>query len=199
MAKQHQSKETASAFWTTKRLDVIASLPCWDVVLAQLDGKPRLAAEIARITGRTPGALFAPLKRLETAGIIHSESRQPDGKGRPGREYTIDPGAREKPCGSGREYERAVHKATSAGLRLIMRNSGLLAEENLKVHKAGNTPKRSARWIQFSNLDEEDLAWIEQKLQEIMQRFADQRTNTDGARYRGAFMLIPDDFEETDR
>lgn len=185
-----------SLFWTPQRLDTLASLPCWDIVLTLLDEETRSTAEIALITGRSPGALHAPLQRLEKAGIISSHERTPEGKGRPAREFTIVPGAQEKPCGSGREYEKAVHKATAAGLRLVMRNSGLLAEENIKASKTGANTRTSSRWIQFSTLDKADLKWVEDRLDEIMQRLAQKRSNPQGERYRAAFMLIPDDFHE---
>ena len=155
------SKTKSTGFWTPKRLEAIASLPCWDIVLTQLDSKTRSSTEIARITGRTPGALHAPLQRLERAGILHSQSRPAKGKGRPGRQFTINPGAQQKPCGSGSQYENAVHKATAAGLRLVMRNSKLLAEENTDAFRSGTHTRTSARWIQFSSLDKNDLKWID--------------------------------------
>ena len=77
-----------------------------------------------------------------------------------------------------------------------MRNSKLLAEENTDAFRSGTHTRTSARWIQFSSLDKNDLKWIEERLNEIMERLAKQRTNPHGDRYRAAFMLIPDDYEE---
>ena len=65
--------ETPTRFWTNDRLTVVASLPCWDIVLSLYDGHEKTAAELARLTGRTPGALHAPLLRLVKSGIIDSK------------------------------------------------------------------------------------------------------------------------------
>ena len=192
MFRSNQPSE--SVFWNTDRLKTISSLPCWDIVLTLLDGEARTTAEIAAITGRTPGALHAPLAKLQDNGIITAQQRIAPGKGRPGREFVIEPGALEKPCSTGREYEHVVHRATSAGLRLIMRNSLQLAEENSTAHTNGTAPRTSARWVQFGNLDEEDVAWIEDRLFEIMERLQACRTKTGGTRYRVAMMLVPDNF-----
>lgn len=181
-------------FWTDERLDAIASLPCWDIVLTLMDGQARSAAEIGAITGRTPGAIHLPLERLSEVGIIEYRIRQIDGKGRPGREYLLNAQAREKPCSNGRIYENAIQKATSAGLRLIMRNSARLADENSKRFEEGRTPRTSARWLQFSNLLPEDIEWVEEQLMAIMDRLAQRRTNQKGQRYRVALMLVPDEF-----
>ena len=191
-----QAPDKAAPFWTNARLAAVASLPCWDIVLTLMDGQPRSASEVGVITGRTPGALHLPLERLHEAGIIEHRVRQIDGKGRPGREYILNPQAREKPCSNGRSYEDAIQKATSAGLRLIMRNSARLADENTKRFEEGRKPRTSARWLQFSNLLPDDIEWVEEQLMGIMDRLAQRRTNKKGQRYRVAMMLVPDEFDD---
>ena len=47
MKKQRHDQISKSEFWTNKRLLVIASLPCWDVVLSLTDRNSKTAAEIA--------------------------------------------------------------------------------------------------------------------------------------------------------
>ena len=183
-------------FWTDDRLDAIASLPCWDIVLTLMDGQARTASEIGLVTGRTPGALHLPLEKLQQAEIIEYQVRQIDGKGRPGREYLLNPRAMEKPCSSGRVYEETVQKATTAGLRLIMRNSARLADENANRFEEGVKPRTSARWLQFSNLLPKDVEWVEKQLMGIMDRLAERRTEKKGQRYRVAMMLVPDEFDE---
>ena len=183
-------------FWTNERLTAISSLPCWDIALSLMDGRSRTAAEIGAITGRTPGALHLPRDRLQEEQIIEHRIRPIEGKGRPSREYTINPNASEKPCSNGKTYEEVIHKATSAGLRLMMRNSARLAEENIRRFEEDIEPRTSARWIQFSNLLPQDIDWVEKQLMHIMDRLAQRRTNTKGQRYRVALMMVPDEFDE---
>ena len=190
-----KSSETG-VFWTDERLNAIASLPCWDIVLTLMDGLARTASEIGVITGRTPGALHLPLEKLHEAEIIEYRVRQIDGKGRPGREYLLKPQAMERPCSNGRVYEDAVQKATTAGLRLIMRNSARLADENATRFEEGVKPRTSARWLQFSNLLPQDVEWVEAQLMGIMDRLAERRTEKKGQRYRIAMMLVPDEFDK---
>ena len=61
----------------------------------------------------------------------------------------------------------------------------------------GEDPRTSARWVQFGNLDEEDVSWIHDRLHEIMERLQACRTKPTGTRYRVAMMLVPDNYEET--
>lgn len=161
-----------------------------------MDGRSRTAAEIGAITGRTPGALHLPLDRLQEEKIIEHRIRPIEGKGRPSREYIINPNASEKPCSTGKTYEEVIQKATSAGLRLMMRNSARLAEENIRRFEEDIEPRTSARWIQFSNLLPQDIEWVEEQLMHIMDRLAQRRTNTKGQRYRVALMMVPDEFDE---
>ena len=196
MTKQRQDQSSKSEFWTNKRLLVIASLPCWDVVLSLTDCNSKTAAEIAQVTGRTPGALHAPLQRLTKAGIILSSVRNDPTKGRPPRTYELDPGAFEKPCGSGSDYEHSVHRATSSGLRLILRNSEELAIENAKRAGKNDVTLRSERWVQFGNLNEEDLDEISGHFDAILKLLANRRSGGGGKRYRVALMMLPDDLKE---
>ncbi|MFB0986230.1 MAG: hypothetical protein QMB94_08010 [Phycisphaerales bacterium] len=177
-------------------MKAISSLSCWDIVLALMDGRSRTAAEIGAITGRTPGALHLPLDRLQEAQKIEHRIRPIEGKGRPSREYIINPNASEKPCSNGKTYEEAIQKATSAGLRLMMRNSARLAEENTRRFEEDIEPRTSARWIQFSNLLPQDIEWVEKQLMHIMDRLAQGRTNAKGQRYRVALMMVPDEFDD---
>ena len=191
-----RSAKTTSPFWTNQRLEVVASLPCWDIVLSLLDGNRKTAAELATLTGRTPGALHAPLLRLEKAGIIASEVIDDASKGRPPRGYRLVEGAYEKPCGSGAAYEKSVHRATSSGLRLILRNSEDLAEENARLAKKGRAPIRSERWIHFGNLNDEDLDIVSGHFDAILKLLAGKRSGGGGKRYRIALMMLPDDLED---
>ena len=197
MSDQRKNQVAESAFWTNRRLLVIASLSCWDVVLSLTDRNSRTAAQIAQVTGRTPGALHAPLQRLTKAGIIHSTVRSHPTKGRPPRTYELDPGAFEKPCGSGSDYEHSVHRATSSGLRLILRNSEELALENARRSGQDEDPLRSERWVQFGNLNEEDLNEVSGHFDAILKLLSTRRSGGGGKRYRVALMMLPDDLEDS--
>jgi hypothetical protein len=188
--------DTATPFWNNVRLEVVASLPCWDIMLSLLDGNQKTASELAKLIGRTPGALHAPLLRLQKVGIISSEVIDIATKGRPPRSYKLAEGAYEKPCGSGAAYEDSVHRATSSGLRLILRNSENLAAENTLLATKGAPPIRSERWIHFGNLNEEDLDTVSSHFDAILQLLAKKRSGGGGKRYRIALMMLPDDLED---
>ena len=185
--------ERSTQFWTNERLNVVASLPCWDIVLSLYDGHAKTAAELARLTGRTPGALHAPLLRLVQTGILDSKLIDDQAKGRPPKSYQLVEGAFEKPCGSGAAYERAVHRATSSGLRLILRNSQELAEENARLDLSGKAPIPSERWVKYGNLNEEDLESVSSHFDAILKLLATRRSGGGGKRYRIALMMLPDD------
>ncbi|MDG2031596.1 MAG: hypothetical protein P8J45_11390 [Phycisphaerales bacterium] len=141
--------------------------------------------------------MHAPLQRLTKAGIIHSTVRNDPTKGRPPRTYELDPGAFEKPCGSGSDYEHSVHRATSSGLRLILRNSEELAIENARRSGQGEDPLRSERWVQFGNLNEEDLNEVSGHFDAILKLLSTRRSGDGGKRYRVALMMLPDDLEDS--
>jgi hypothetical protein len=188
--------ETPTPFWTNDRLTVVASLPCWDIVLSLYDGNEKTAAELARLTGRTPGALHAPLQRLLNSGVISSKVIDDGIKGRPPRSYQLVEGAYQKPCGSGAAYEESVHRATSSGLRLILRNSQELAEENARLAMNGEEPIPSERWVHYGNLNEKDLESVSNHFDAILKLLAKKRSGGGGKRYRVALMLLPDDLGE---
>lgn len=130
------------------------------------------------------------------AGIIHSSVRNDPTKGRPPRTYELDPGAFEKPCGSGSDYEHSVHRATSSGLRLILRNSQDLANENTRRAKVNDVTLRSERWVQFGNLNDEDLNEVSGHFDAILKLLSTRRSGGGGKRYRIALMMLPDDLKE---
>jgi len=199
-SKKQHSEPIKADFWTSKRLQIIASLTCWDILLSLQDQQIRTAAELADLIGRTPGALHTPLQTLVDAGIIQISEANETGsdktRGRPARRYAITPDALQPPCSQGSAYEHAVHKATAAGLRLVMRNSELLAHENIRRHRTKESALRCQRWIQFGHLNDEDIDAIDEHFAAILKLLSQRRSGGGGRRYRVALMMLPDNFTD---
>ena len=77
-----------------------------------------------------------------------------------------------------------------------MRNSELLAKENIRRHRKDVNLLRCQRWIQFGNLNDEDIDAIDEHFAAILKLLSQRRSGSGGRRYRVALMMLPDDFHD---
>ncbi|MAJ47760.1 MAG: hypothetical protein CBC35_10925 [Planctomycetes bacterium TMED75] len=159
------TKRAKRHFWTNKRIKAASSLPCRDLLLALEDGNEHTAKELSNKTGRTPGALHAPLQLLCKEGIIQRKilMRQESKRGRPAQAFLLNPKAAEEPMEltSGASLLRV--EGDGAALRMLNRR----AKSNLTGRRKKSTPPVNKTSIEYSFLNEREVAQVERKIAEI--------------------------------
>ena len=185
------------AFWNSRRIKIISSMPCRELVQALEDGQRRTAKELSLMTGRTPGALHSPLQRLCKDQILikgdQAQTRQ--GRGRPAQIFHLNPEAsRELPKMEARESTPLDHTGNEAALRMLNRKVKKALSKNKALMKENKSPLASLCSIEYGFLTEGEVQRIEKKFLEIQTMLAKKRSNPNGKkkRFRVGMVLVQD-------
>ena len=190
------NQKTAKAFWNARRIRLISSMPCRDLLQALEDGEWRTAKELSAMTGRTPGALHSPLRRLWEEGILNKEPQpqQKPGRGRPSKVYRLDPGAAR---GLPREAEETTTLApdgNEAALRMLNRTVRKVLTENRTLTRRNQPPLTNLCSIEYGFLTEREARSVERKFHEIRSMLGRKRLDRTGRkkRFRIGMVLVQD-------
>ena len=160
--------------------------------MALEDGNSRSAKDLSRITGRTPGALHAPLNRLCRDGLIRSSSepRNETRRGRPAQLFTIHPDASSGPDMLNANVLKLRLEADAAALRMLNRCAQTNARENLVRSRASEPTLINECSIEYGFLNQRELNQVERKMEEIRLILRRQRSSATDSRNRVRVGLV---------
>ena len=148
------------------------------------------------MTGRTPGALHSPLRRLCDERVVLKKPQPLDkpGRGRPSQIFQLNP-----------EAGRALPKLTKkSGTRYPASNEAALRMLNRRLKKAFTENQSRARQnqarltdlcsIEYGFLTEREALGVERKFQEIKTMLSRKRSDRTGTkkRFRVGMILVQD-------
>ena len=189
-----KSIKDKTVFWNKRRVKVISSMPCRELLQALEDGKRRTAKDLSRMTGRTPGALHSPLQRLCQEGIVSKEPHEQihQGRGRPAQVFYLKPKAAQGLPEATDQCTPTTQSGNEAALRMLNRKVKKASVENTTLIKEGRDPLLNLSSIEYGFLTEVEAQRIEKKFLEIKRMMTKKRLDSTGnkKRFRIGMVLV---------
>ena len=185
------TKRAKRVFWTKKRIKTALSLPCRDLLLILEDKKGHSAKELSEKTGRTPGALHAPLQQLCAEGIIERSAMETPNsrRGRPAQIFKLNPEASAELMDRTPGAAELKIEADAASLRMFTRT----ARRNVAKTRKQPSALVNHSTIEYSFLNDREVAQVQRKIMEIQKLLSRRRTdgpNTARHRIRVGLMMV---------
>ena len=123
--------------------------------------------------GRTPGALHAPLQQLCKEGIIERKllEQRETKRGRPAQIFQLNPEAAAQFMELNPGAAQLRIEGDAAALRMLTRR----AKSNLTRSRKRSIPSVNQSTIEYSFLNERDVAQVERKIREIQNLLSRRR------------------------